>query len=179
VRNTWFISDTHFGHEKCCTTFKRDDGSPLRPFRGAWEMDEALIERWNEVVKPEDKVYHLGDVAIKKENLAPLARCNGSKRLIRGNHDIFPTKDYLTYFKEIYGVRVLTEHKLILSHIPLALDCMPRMGWNVHGHLHANKMQHKAYINVSVEQIDYRPIHLDEVLAKRKRYPELDSGSKL
>jgi len=24
----WLISDTHFGHEKTCTVFKREDGSP-------------------------------------------------------------------------------------------------------------------------------------------------------
>ena len=46
----WLISDTHFGHEKTCTVFKREDGSPLRPFSCAEEMDEFMIKTWNERV---------------------------------------------------------------------------------------------------------------------------------
>lgn len=159
------ISDTHFGHEKTCTTFKRNDGTPLRPFASAEEMDEVMVERWNAVVRPHDKVYHLGDVVIHRRFLPILSRLNGKKRLIRGNHDIFPTKDYLTYFDEIYGVRVLPD--MILSHIPLARDCITeRFRVNVHGHLHANTMNDPAYFCVCVEHTNYAPIHIDEV---RKR----------
>ena len=65
---TWLVSDTHFGHEKICL-FKREDGSPLRPFSHADEMDEFMVKAWNERVKPSDKVYHLGDVAIRRKSL--------------------------------------------------------------------------------------------------------------
>ena len=41
---TWFISDTHFGHDKTCTVFKGDDGTPLRPFANAEEMDEEMVK---------------------------------------------------------------------------------------------------------------------------------------
>ena len=98
-----------------------------------------MIERWNSVVKPGDKVYHLGDVSIKygHDLGRVMTRLNGKKRLIRGNHDIYPTKTYLQYFDEIYGVRVLAD--MILSHIPLARDSITeRFNVNVHGHLHAN-----------------------------------------
>ena len=178
--NIFFISDTHFGHEKTCTTFKRNDGTPLRPFVNAQEMDEELIRRWNEVVKEQDKVYHLGDVVINEKFLPLIGRCNGSKRLIRGNHDIFKTKKYMQYFKEVYGVRVLED--MILSHIPLHSDSITeRFNINVHGHYHANIVQRKVFVrhpskllieeiqpdplyyNVSVEQIDYRPIELSEL----------------
>ena len=74
---TWLISDTHFGHDKTCTVFKRDDGTPLRPFRDAEEMDEELVRRWNERVRKNDKVYHLGDVVIARKSLATLYRLNG------------------------------------------------------------------------------------------------------
>ena len=39
---TFIVSDTHFGHESTCTKFKREDGSPLRPFSCAEEMDEHM-----------------------------------------------------------------------------------------------------------------------------------------
>jgi calcineurin-like phosphoesterase family protein len=186
MANIFFISDTHFGHEKTCTTFKRNDGSPLRPFANAQEMDEELVRRWNEVVKVDDKVYHLGDVVIGKKHLATLGRLNGNKRLVRGNHDIFKTNEYLEYFKHIYGVRVLDD--IVLSHVPLHRESITqRWGTNVHGHLHANivtrpspysnrdedRQQDPLYCNVSVEQIDYRPIEYSELRARIARNKEL------
>jgi calcineurin-like phosphoesterase family protein len=140
TKDIWFISDTHFGHEACCTKFKRRDGSPLRPFANADEMDEVMIERWNERVKPHDKVYHLGDVVINKKFLPLLARLNGKKKLIRGNHDIYQDHMYREYFESIYGVRVYVD-KFIMSHIPLHPDSITkRFKVNVHGHYHANRV---------------------------------------
>lgn len=168
-KNTFFISDTHFGHEKTCTVFKNEDGSPLRPFANAAEMDEAMVERWNAVVKPEDKVYHLGDVVINKKFLNVVSRLNGHKRLIRGNHDIMKTQQYVDVgFKEIYGVRVVVDN-FILSHIPLHPDCVnPRFRINVHGHLHGNVLDDPRYISVCVEQINYTPISLEDLNARVK-----------
>lgn len=172
----FLVSDTHFGHEKTCTDFKQPDGvTPLRPFANADEMDEEMVKRWNEVVRPCDKVYHLGDVVINRKKLEVLGRLNGKKRLIRGNHDIFPTKDYLKYFDEIYGVRVL--EGMILSHIPLSEGSITaRYRTNVHGHLHANDIANPMYFNVSVEQINFTPIEIDElrdrINAKRALYPD-------
>jgi len=174
VPEHFLISDTHFGHEKCCTTFKRSDGSPLRPFASAEEMDEEMVKRWNEVVRPNDKVYHLGDVVIARKNLHILGRLNGKKRLIRGNHDIFSTSDFFAHFDEIYGVRVLDD--MILSHIPLHPDCVTeRFQTNVHGHLHANDIPDGRYLCVCVEHTDYRPIPLhivrERIIEKKRRFP--------
>jgi len=168
MANIFLVSDTHFGHEKTCTVFKREDGSPLRPFTNADEMNEEMIKRWNDVVRPHDKVYHLGDVVINKKFLWILNTLNGKKRLIRGNHDIFPTRVYMDYFDEIYGVRVLSD--MILSHIPLARDSITeRFNVNVHGHLHANVVPHPQYstqpdyryMSACVEHWDYTPVPID------------------
>ena len=105
--NVFFISDTHFGHEKTCSTFKNKDGTPLRPFANAQEMDEEMVKRWNETVGPNDKVYHLGDVVINRKSLAILDRLNGDKVLIKGNHDIFKLSDYVKYFRDIRGYHVM------------------------------------------------------------------------
>jgi calcineurin-like phosphoesterase family protein len=139
-------------------------------------MDEEMVRRWNEVVNPYDKVYHLGDVVINKKHLPTLSRLNGKKRLIRGNHDIFPTKIYGQYFDEIYGVRVLSD--MILSHIPLHRECITdRFATNVHGHVHANEMMlgsepDPRYLPVCVEHTDYRPLSLDEVRERIKSRKE-------
>jgi calcineurin-like phosphoesterase family protein len=166
MSKTFLIGDTHFGHEKTCTTFKRPDGSPLRPFVNAEEMNVEMIKRWNATVKPEDKVYHLGDVVINKKFLYLVRELNGRKVLIRGNHDILKTKEYIDVgFEEIYGVWEL--NSFILSHVPVHPQNLEyRWKYNIHGHLHGHVMEDNRYINVSVEQIDYTPIDF-EVIRKR------------
>lgn len=162
MTKTWVISDTHFGHEKTCSVFKRNDGSPLRPFKDADEMDFEMIKRWNEIVDDGDRVYHLGDVVIARKNLWKISQLKGRKALVRGNHDLFKTKDYLDAgFDEIHGVVVLSD--VILTHIPIHPDSLSRWAiGNIHGHLHANELEDKRYLCVSVEQTDYRPMLLDD-----------------
>lgn len=175
----WLISDTHFGHEKTCTVFKRQDGSPLRPFGSAEEMDEFMVRAWNDRVRPHDKVYHLGDVVINKKSLNILSRLNGDKVLIRGNHDIFKLEDYTQYFRDVRGYHVM--NGLILSHVPIHADSIARFGCNIHGHLHANRVRKPKevnaitgeilysdeidtrYHNVCVENTDFAPILFEEV----------------
>jgi len=166
MSKTFLIGDTHFGHEKTCTSFKRPDGSPLRPFANAEEMNAEMIKRWNETVKPDDKVYHLGDVVMNKKFLYIVRQLNGRKVLIRGNHDICKTQEYIDVgFTEIYGVWALND--FVLSHVPLHPKNLEfRWKYNIHGHLHAHVMDDDRYINVSVEQIDYTPIDF-EVIRKR------------
>ena len=177
MKNIWFISDTHWGHANTFLKFKRADGSPLRPFTSVEEMNETMIQRWNAVVGPYDRVYHCGDVVIRQEYLNKvLPRLNGKKVLIMGNHDIFGHKAYLEHFEDIRGYKVMPEHGIIASHIPIYADAFEgRWQTNIHGHLHANRVPHpkfkgqydERYVNVSVEQIDYTPKHLDAILAER------------
>lgn len=135
-----------------------------------------MVKRWNSVVKPNSKVYHLGDVAMRKPHLTTMGRLNGSKRLIRGNHDVFAINAYRQYFTEIYGVRVLDD--MILSHIPLHPDNITtRFQTNTHGHLHEHRVMREVdgvrqidprYYSVCVEQLDFTPIALEDLRLKIK-----------
>ena len=165
MSRTFIISDTHFGHSKMLE-FKNYDGTPVRPFSSVEEMDELMVERWNSVVKQEDKVYHLGDVVMSKKSLPILDRLNGKKTLIAGNHDIFDTKIYLKYFDNMRGYRVL--NNFILSHIPIHPDSIERWKGNIHGHLHGNTMSDPRYFSVCVEQINYTPIDMEEIIERFK-----------
>ncbi len=158
----FFISDTHFGH-KGILTFEDKDGKPVRNFIDIIEMHTVMIENWNRVVTPKDKIYHLGDVAFSKAGLQLLALLNGKKRLIRGNHDLYKTRLYMEHFQEIYGVRQINNYWL--THVPMHPDCVntKRVIANIHGHLHTNVIDDPRWINVSVEQIDYTPISFDEI----------------
>ena len=179
----FLVSDTHFGHAGVCRFTRADGVTKLRPWDDPQEMDEAMVKAWNERVKPTDKCYHLGDAVINRRALSTLARLNGDKVLIRGNHDIFRDDEYRQYFRELRAYHVM--NGLILSHIPLHPESLGRFGCNIHGHLHANRVRKPRgvdartgeilysdeidprYYNVSVEQLpDFAPILFEDVLKR-------------
>ena len=183
--SVFLVSDTHFGHKGVCHFTRKDGVTKLRPFDTPEEMDEFMVKTWNERVKPNDKVYHLGDVVINRRALQTLSRLNGDKVLIRGNHDIFRDDEYRQYFRELRAYHVMSG--MILSHIPLHADSLGRFGTNIHGHLHANRVCKARgvdartgeilysdeidprYHNVSVEQLpDFAPILFEDVVARIK-----------
>jgi calcineurin-like phosphoesterase family protein len=165
----FLVSDTHFGHLGVCKFLCKDGVTKIRPWDNPEEMDEEMVKRWNETVRPNDKVYHLGDVVINRRSLQILHRLNGDKVLIKGNHDIFKLNDYTEHFRDIRGYHVM--NNMILSHIPVHADSKGRFAANIHGHLHQNRVMladriDPWYFNVSVEQINFRPILFDEVVKK-------------
>ncbi len=167
MANLFFISDTHFSHE-AMLYFKDDAGNPVRPFRNEHEMDELMVERWNDRVRPHDHIYHLGDVAMKRPFLQIVKRLNGKKRLIFGNHDIFDYQEYAQAgFKKMMGMRVM--EGMIFTHVPIHPSGLGRFKLNVHGHLHTNRVRlengeiDNRYRSVCVEQVGYTPISLDEL----------------
>jgi len=171
----FLTSDTHFGHAGVCK-FLRDDGvTKLRPWDNPEDMDEEMVKRWNETVRPNDKVYHLGDVVINRKALSIMHRLNGDKVLIRGNHDIFRDDEYRNHFRELRAYHVM--NGMILSHIPIHSDSLGRFGTNIHGHTHSNRVmisKHAGakpaidarYHCVCVEQTDFRPILFEDVIKR-------------
>jgi calcineurin-like phosphoesterase family protein len=182
--SVFLVSDTHFGHAGVCRFMRNDGVTKLRPWNDPSEMDEEMVKRWNETVRPTDKVYHLGDVVINRRAMATLARLNGDKVLIRGNHDIFRDDEYRQYFRELRAYHVM--NGMILSHIPVHEESLGRFGVNIHGHLHANRVRKPRgydvkngtmlysddidtrYHCVCVEQTDYRPILFEDVIKRIK-----------
>src|SRR5574343_532307 len=107
--NTFLISDTHFGHANILT-FQKKDGTLLRNgFKDIKDHDLELIKRWNSVVNPDDKVYHLGDIGFT--NFPYVERIfqslNGTKVLIKGNHDNFKLSQYAKIFKDVRATYAL------------------------------------------------------------------------
>lgn len=167
--NIFFTSDTHFSHANFLT-FRDNAGECIRPFTSIEEMDETMIERWNSVVRDGDKVYHLGDLSFDKARLpAIMTRLRGSKRLILGNHDDIKRYDLCQYFKRIALWRIFKEHNFICTHVPLAMDQMRKVTFNVHGHIHEKPEPSANHICVCVERTNYTPLHLDQIVAEIAR----------
>lgn len=170
-KRIWVISDTHFGHENILK-FTTPDGSNLRPFSDVEEMDECMVDNWNSVVRPGDKVYHLGDVMFgDKEQFGKLwAKLNGSKRLIVGNHDDIKWLSSGGFFKKVYMWRKFAD--CVLTHVPIHESGLythrhaqeGKMLLNIHGHIHGNKSPTEWHRCVCVEHINYTPVDLEEVV---------------
>jgi calcineurin-like phosphoesterase family protein len=87
TENLWIISDTHFEHENI------NKYHPIRnEIAGQYGYEDPfqyILDKWNEKIKPDDEVLHLGDFAWWKiEDIKPITRkLNGKVTLIQGNHD--------------------------------------------------------------------------------------------
>lgn len=165
---TFVISDTHFSHQNILSF--TDGKKPLRPFDTMEEMNEFMIEKWNSVVTENDTVIHLGDIVFAQTGFECLGKLNGKKIALMGNHERHKLSKYLEYFSDIRAYKEYND--MILCHIPVHESQLIRYTSCVHGHLHTKKVMlpypdHEIidprYFCVSVEQINYTPILLDEV----------------
>ena len=176
-RNIWFVSDTHYGHANMLR-FKTADGNLLREFDSVEHMNETMVENHNRVVKPDDIVYHCGDVFFG-EGWRYLPRLQGRKRLILGNHDNAKGQYIQNNFQKILVWRMFPEFGIVVTHIPIHSGSFEMRDMvNIHGHTHRNWVQttndaglsinDPKYFNVCVENHDYTPIHLEELLVRIK-----------
>ena len=164
----FFIADSHFGHNKI-VNFTDAAGDKLRPYDTVEDMEDAMVQMHNELVKPTDKVYMLGDIAFNQRGLDKVKQMNGIKILIKGNHDQLKLNKYVEVFNDIRGCHVM--NGLVFTHIPIHVDQLGRFGCNVHGHLHAGKVMryggHQVdprFLCVSAEHTDLKPIEFEDLV---------------
>ncbi len=178
-----YIADLHFDHESIIAYDNR-------PFDSAAEMNEALIDRWNSVVKQEDLTWILGDFCFGGADrwASILKRLNGTKALILGNHDdretVGKVKDF---FADVADYREIQDRgrNVVLCHYPI-LSFRDHYSGCIHlyGHVHAayewNVTQNArrllknlyirddvcrmANVGAMIQYMDYTPRSLDELL---------------
>lgn len=132
----YYTADQHFGHSNIIRFCDR-------PFATAEEMDEALINNWNEFVSDNDIVYHKW-----------INNCNLQKYF-----------ESVSYYLEIKD----DEKRLALCHYPmLSWGGAGRGALHVYAHIH-NKKEGLAFetlkqmdnaFNAGVEINNYRPVTL-------------------
>lgn len=163
---TFFTADTHFGHTniiKLCN----------RPFSSVLEMNEAIVQKWNEVVRPSDTVYHLGDFAFRQEKPRDteeiFSRLNGLKILIRGNHDPHHTVTELGWDTVHDSLELnLSGTRLFLSHYPhMEWPGFYRGVYHLFGHVHGRfKAPWGRCMDVGVDAEGYSPIPLEKIVER-------------
>ena len=165
----YYISDTHFCHDNIIKMCKR-------PYSSTAEMNEDIIAKWNNKVKPSDEVYFLGDFIYKgsqNEAFNIIKRLNGKKYFIKGNHD---KETLLMQLKNAGLIEWVDDYKIISDNDRMVvLFHYPIEDWNgqyhgsyhLYGHVHNNDNNYKTLprrYNVSVEMIGYEPKTLDELI---------------
>jgi calcineurin-like phosphoesterase family protein len=163
----FFTSDTHFGHGGALGLYRR-------PFASVAAMNEAIIERWNETVGPDDEVWHLGDFAIRQRPAIVaelLARLAGAKHLLTGNNDPAATAE-LEGWASVQPYAEITAEgiSLVLCHYPFrSWRGMNKGSINLHGHCHGRIKPRPRQFDVGVDVWGFRPVTLGTILDKRSR----------
>jgi calcineurin-like phosphoesterase family protein len=161
--NTWLISDTHFDHEniiKYCN----------RPFITVTEMNNKLLNNWNNTINDDDNVFFLGDMAFGRNSKSArwwLTQLKGNKIFIKGSHDkgIRSTSiiDKKTVVVDNYFLTKINDLSILLIHNPINVPAW-HYGWVIHGHVHNNEPFlnfDTKRINVSAEVLNYKPININ------------------
>jgi len=153
--NTFLTADSHFGEPQ-----NRLD-IMFRKFDSPEQHNQTIIDNWNKVVKPEDKVYHLGDFAYDKSLLTKdfVSQLNGLIVLIRGNHDTSKPDLLKGLFAVVADSLFIRygDYKFYLTHFPSRAKSEY---WNVVGHVHGNWRVQKNMINVGIDAWQYAPIEI-------------------
>jgi calcineurin-like phosphoesterase family protein len=150
-----------------------------RGFSRTSQHDDAIIRGWNKVVKRGDCVVVCGDVFWTKHRhiTAIWKLLNGSKILVKGNHDYVWLKknphapqDHLIYEKNYKLKGGKAKQHVVACHYPMR-------SWNkkahgaihVHGHSHGAIPPHWMMMDVGMDVAkvmtgSWRPFSLDEVI---------------
>ena len=174
--DTFFTSDTHWYHKNIIRFCNR-------PAVDVEEMNEILIQRWNERIKPQDHVYHLGDFAFcnKTKRLEIIRELNGIKHLIRGNHDpdsnSWWTDAGFVWVRDYYVLRYHDQYEneegelqqyhqpIVLCHFPiLSWENMHHGSWHLHGHCHGSLPATRMMrMDVGVDTNNLYPYSYEEI----------------
>ncbi|MCJ8518488.1 calcineurin-like phosphoesterase family protein [Pseudorhizobium tarimense] len=161
----YFTSDTHFGDSRVLRIDRR-------PFSNIFEHDEAMIETWNEIVAPEDEVWHLGDVMKAREAEeadALLDRLNGRKHLIIGNNDPASVTAAAGWASvQHYAEIRLADQLLVLCHYAFRTwNQMSKKSINLHGHSHGRLKPMPRQFDVGVDARSLRPVTFEELVGRQ------------
>lgn len=153
-------------------------------------FQDILISNHNSAIQDDDILIFCGDIAhgmwhvskdteVQKKILKDeIAKFNGKKILILGNHDDFGIDYYNEIFDYVFDFMV--DYDIFINHYPIektkyntpmqdemmGVYNLHFLGYNVvHGHTHNrdNINSNIRHFNVSCEYIDYTPIELDVV----------------
>jgi len=162
----WFSADPHYGHKNILEYCKR-------PFKSVEEMNEMLIERWNERVGHLETAYIIGDFSLDKEPMRFYEQLHGNVLIIPGSHD----KDLERKIGE-WNVKQKIEtitiqlgegvhQNITMCHYPMRSWDRSHYGtWHLFGHHHGSVEPHGLSFDVGVDTNNFYPYSLEDIANK-------------
>ena len=162
MSRTFLTADLHIGHANT---------PRFRPFHSSAEHDSIIINTILETVKKRDTLWILGDGFFTLDSMVALKLlCQniGQIKFILGNHDLSLYQWLHNWeFSNLYVAGVGEKWDSWLTHIPVhPSELEDRKRYNIHGHLHEQRLIDSRYFCVSLEQNRYKPFLLDDVLER-------------
>ncbi len=181
MRRAWFTADQHFFHEQIIA-------HNSRPFATVEEMNAELISRWNEVVSTGDEVFMLGDFVWTgvADAFEIFNKLNGRIFILEGNHDRKWWGKTAYYSKPGYRVEPIPAQYVFkfrrprpskIMHITLSHYAMRTWyrahhgAWHLYGHSHGRLDPMGKSFDVGVDNWDYYPISLTQVMDVMDQLP--------
>ena len=142
--NTFFTSDSHFGHFNICKHCNR-------PFSDVHHMNKVLTDNHNSIVRPNDNLICLGDFCFRGNSADTyLNNLNGNIWFVLGNHDKDLKKFFGDSIKKDYNGKTyrilpaesmitIDTQQIILSHYAMRTWAGSHRGnWQLYGHSHGS-----------------------------------------
>jgi calcineurin-like phosphoesterase family protein len=182
MANKFFTSDLHLSHETIRVHCNR-------PFKTCEEMNEKIVSNINSMVSKKDELYIVGDFAWRDHGKW-ISRINGSKFLIKGNHDrmnqnLFPDTEDESSIEERHlrcfsGVEQIMEisvdkHRLIMCHFPMvSWNASCHGSFHCYGHVHGRYVHPGLAMDVGVDTNNYMPYSWEDI--KKIMYAKIDEN---
>lgn len=207
----FFTADLHLGHRNiaryepgraqsagvAALQASADDETQSR-------LDSFLINRWNEVVGPDDEVWLLGDACMGRldRTIGQLGRLLGRIVLVPGNHDRVWAGDHrrdqwwnryldagIDEIVDGTATLELADGPVVdVDHFPYEgdsededryVDWRPKDNGRVllHGHVHSSWRTNGRMINVGVDVWDYAPVPERRLVERLRSADETSSGA--
>jgi calcineurin-like phosphoesterase family protein len=160
----WFTADWHWGHLNIIRHCNR-------PFDGLREMHECIIDNFVSAVRPKDKVYMLGDLAMSHHHVRGQLEYflkSYAITYIRGNHDhrwIHKIADD-NLRQDVHDLLTIRDNgnQIALCHYPmLSWPGSSRGSYHLHGHRHGTLAPGPRRLDVGVDNWHFRPVSIESV----------------
>ena len=174
----WITSDWHFNHDK-------EFIWEARGFESVEQMNNAIIERHNYLVRPDEDVYVLGDLMLGAKfgleaGLKLISHLNGKLHLVRGNHD---TDNRWLAYSNLRNVVAMDNsvylkyagYHFYMSHYPSLTGnndkFLKQMTLNLFGHTHSEEHffeDNPWMYNVCMDAHNCYPCNLNDIIQEMK-----------
>jgi calcineurin-like phosphoesterase family protein len=158
----WFTADFHLSHKniiKYCN----------RPFEDVKKMDTVLLSNLENLTKPGDTLYYLGDLTFKEEVAKDFFERFDDLKIhyIIGNHDnqkvLRVVKEYCESVAHLKDIK-LHKRSITLCHYAMRVwNKSHYNSWQLYAHSHGRLEPMGKQYDVGVDNNEYRPILFEEI----------------